>query len=395
MKAIIKRKANQLHAQVVNWRRHIHAHPELSFEEYETSKYIASILTDLGIDYTDGWAKTGIVAIITGKNPKKKVVALRADIDALPILEKNKVSYKSKNDGVMHACGHDVHTANMLGAAALLSSLKNKFEGTVKIIFQPGEEKLPGGASMMIKEGVLKSPKPDLIMALHVHPPLEVGTVGFRPGVYMASADELYVSVKGKGGHAAVPQNCIDPILITSHLITALQQLVSRRANPNMPSVLSFGKINSIGGATNIIPNEVRLEGTFRTFDETWRKQAHKIMKHTAESLAASMGGVCDFTIAKGYPFLLNNESLTREMHQAAKAYMGDKQAVSLPIRMTAEDFAFYSHQIPACFFRLGTGNKKRRITSSVHTDTFNIDEEALLHSVGLTSWLTIQALKS
>ncbi len=395
MKAIIKRKANQLHQQVVEWRRHIHANPELSFEEYETSQYIASILTALGIDYTDGWAKTGIVAVIKGKKPKKKVVALRADIDALPIQEKNRVPYKSKNKGVMHACGHDVHTANMLGAAAILHGLRDKFEGTVKIIFQPGEEKLPGGASLMIKEGVLDNPKPDLIMALHVHPPLEVGKVGFRPGVYMASADELYVSIKGKGGHAAVPQNCIDPILISSHLITALQQVVSRRANPNIPSVLSFGKINSIGGATNIIPNEVKLEGTFRTFDEAWRKQAHKIMKSTAETLAASMGGSCEFTIAKGYPFLLNNESLTEQMHQEAKTYLGDEQAVSLPIRMTAEDFAFYSHQIPACFFRLGTGNKKRRITSHVHTDTFNIDEEALLHSIGLTSWLTIQALKS
>jgi len=394
MKSTIKRQAKKLHDQVIQWRRHMHAHPELSFVEYETSQFIASVLDELGVSYTDGWAKTGIVAIIKGKNPKKKVVALRADIDALPIVEKNKLSYKSKNEGVMHACGHDVHTANMLGAAAILQGLKEKFEGTVKIIFQPGEEKLPGGASLMIKEGVLKNPKPDLIMALHVHPPLEVGKVGFRPGVYMASADELYVSVKGKGGHAAVPQNCIDPILISSHLMTALQQIVSRRANPNMPTVLSFGKINSVGGATNIIPNEVKLEGTFRTFDEAWRKKAHKIMKSTAENLAASMGGSCEFKIAKGYPFLLNNEELTNEIHHEAKAYMGKENAVSLPIRMTAEDFAFYSHQIPACFFRLGTGNKKKRITSNVHEDTFNIDEDALRHSIGLTSWLTIQALK-
>ncbi len=393
MKKEIKQIASELFPQVIEWRRTIHANPELSFEEYQTSKYISAILKQLKIKHTKGWAKTGIVAMIKGKNPSSKTIALRADIDALPITEKNKVAYKSKNEGVMHACGHDVHTSNMLGAAAILNRLKDRFEGTVKIIFQPGEEKLPGGASLLIKEGVLKNPKPDSILALHVHPPLAAGKVGFRPGTYMASADELYVTVKGKGGHAAVPQGNIDPILISSHIITALQQLVSRRANPNMPTVLSFGKINSVGGATNVIPNEVKLEGTFRTFDETWRKQAHKLMKKLAENMAKSMGGECEFTIAHGYPFLKNNEQLTHRMQSYASDYLGKSKVVELPRRMTSEDFSFYSQQVPACFFRLGTGNIKKKITSSVHTDTFNIDESALKLSIGLTAWLAIQEL--
>jgi len=393
MKKEIKQLATDLYPQVIEWRRTIHANPELSFEEYETSKYISAVLKKLNIKHTKGWAKTGIVAIIKGKNPKKKTVALRADIDALPIVEKNKVAYKSKNEGVMHACGHDVHTSNMLGAAAILNQCKDSFEGTVKIIFQPGEEKLPGGASLLIKEGVLKDPKPNSIIALHVHPPLQAGKVGFRPGMYMASSDELYVTVKGKGGHAAVPQGNIDPILITSHIITALQQMVSRRANPNIPTVLSFGKINSTGGATNVIPNEVKLEGTFRTFDESWRKQAHKLMTKLADNMAKSMGGACDFRIANGYPFLKNDNNLTSRMHSFAQDYLGKSKVVDLPRRMTSEDFAFYSQKIPACFFRLGTSNTKKKITSNVHTDTFNIDESALKLSIGLTAWLAIQEL--
>lgn len=393
MKKVIKNLASDIYPQVIQWRRTIHANPELSFEEYQTSKYISKILKELKIKHTKGWAKTGIVATIKGKNPKKKLIALRADIDALPIAEKNKVSYKSKNEGVMHACGHDVHTSNMLGAAAILNQCKDLFEGSIRIIFQPGEEKLPGGASLLIKEGVLKNPKPDAIIALHVHPPLQAGKVGFRPGTYMASSDELYVTVKGKGGHAAVPQGNIDPILITSHIITALQQMVSRRADPDMPTVLSFGKINSTGGATNVIPNEVKLEGTFRTFDELWRKQAHKLMVKLAENMAKSMGGACEFRIEHGYPFLKNDDQLTGRMHAYAKEYLGKSKVVDLPRRMTSEDFAFYSQQIPACFFRLGTSNSKKNITSNVHTDTFNIDESALKLSIGLTAWLAIQEL--
>jgi len=395
VKARIKQLAKKYNKQTIEWRRTIHANPELSFEEYQTSQFIQSVLKKEKISFTRGWANTGVVATIKGDKKSKKVIALRADIDALPIQEKNKVKYKSKNDGVMHACGHDVHTANMLGTAALLNQLKDTFGGTIKIIFQPGEEKLPGGASLLIKEGILKNPKPDAILALHVHPPLAAGKVGFHPGMYMASADELFVTVKGVGGHAALPHECVDPILISANIITSLQQLVSRKANPTTPTVLSFGKINSTGGATNVIPNEVKLEGTFRTFDEKWRAKAHKEMKKMAEGIAKSMGGSCNFDVRNGYPFLDNDVSLTNRMQQFAEEYLGKTNVISLPKRMTAEDFAFYSHMIPACFFRLGTGNKKRGITSGVHTETFNIDESALELSIGLSTWLAIQELNS
>lgn len=394
MEKKIRSLAKAYYPQVRKWRRHLHKNPELSFKEYETSKYVCGVLDELGITYSTGWCKTGIVGIIKGqKKGKKKTIALRADMDALPITEANKVPYKSQNEGVMHACGHDVHTSSLLGAAAILNELRDSFGGQVKLIFQPGEELLPGGASVMIKEGVLKNPAPDLIIGQHVHPPLAVGKVGFKGGMYMASADEIYVEVKGKGGHAALPQGCIDPILIASQLVVSLQQIVSRRADPKIPTVLSFGKINSVGGATNIIPDVVKLEGTFRTFDETWRTEAHKIMKKTATELAKSYGGQCKFKIAKGYPFLLNDDEVTGTMQGMARKYMGESKVVDLPQRMTAEDFAYYSHEIPACFFRLGTGNATKGIQSPVHTSTFDIDENALKTGMGLMAYLAISQL--
>jgi len=300
------------------------------------------------------------------------------------------VPYASKNKGVMHACGHDVHTASLLGAAKILSEVKDDFGGTLKLIFQPAEEKFPGGASILIKEGVLKNPKPTSIIGQHVHPPLAAGKIGLRAGQYMASADEIYVTVSGRGGHGALPHECVDPIVITSHIITALQQIVSRNANPTIPSVLTFGKINSTGGATNIIPNEVNLMGTFRTMNEKWRFSAHKKMKKIAESMAKSMGGKCEFNIVTGYPSLINEPKLTDRVRSFAIDYIGKKNVVDLPIRMTAEDFAYYSQKMSGCFYRLGTGNKKKGITSPVHTNTFDIDEEALRLSIGMMSWLAI-----
>ena len=271
MKEQIQALAHQYHEEVIQLRRHIHQHPELSFHEVETGKFIAGKLQEWGIPFEHGVADNGVVGLIEGQKGSGKVVALRADIDALPIEEANEVPYKSKNRGVMHACGHDVHSSSLLGTAKILNELKGQISGTVKLIFQPAEEMLPGGASIMIKEGVLENPAPASIFGQHVHPPLQVGKVGFRPGMYMASTDELYMTVTGKGGHGAIPQNCIDPIVITSHIITALQQVVSRRANPTMPTVLTFGFIASTGGSTNVIPNEVKLKGTFRTNDEDWR----------------------------------------------------------------------------------------------------------------------------
>ncbi len=394
IKEKIKQLASENHNEILGIRRHIHANPELSFQEVETGKYIAAQLAELTIPFEHGIADNGVVGLIKGKNPDKKTIALRADIDALPITEINEVEYKSKNEGVMHACGHDVHTASLLGAARILNQIKDQFEGTIKLIFQPAEERLPGGASIMIKEGVLLNPAPISIIGQHVHPPLEVGKVGFRAGAYMASADELHVTVKGRGGHGALPQDCIDPIVITAHIITALQQIISRRCNPITPSVLTFGKI--IGeGATNVIPNEVKLEGTFRTFDEKWRLEAHQLMKKMATQMAESMGGECDFEVRKGYPFLFNNEDLTANTRHFAEQYLGKENVVDLPMRMTAEDFSYYSHEIPGVFYRLGTGNVAKGITSPVHTNTFNIDEDALELSTGLMAWLAFNELKS
>lgn len=394
LKERIKALAQQYFEGVVDIRRHLHQHPELSFAEVETGKFIAQKLSEFGIPHEHGIAENGVVGLIKGKNPGSRIVALRADMDALPILEANDVPYKSQNEGVMHACGHDVHTASLLGAAKILHELREKFSGTIKLIFQPGEEKAPGGASIMIKEGVLENPKPASIFGQHVHPPLEVGKVGFRSGQYMASADELYVTVIGKGGHGAMPHKAVDPVLIASHIVVALQQIVSRHIDPTIPAVLTFGKINSTGGATNVIPDEVKLVGTFRTMDETWRFAAHDRMKQLATAIAEGMGGSCDVHIEVGYPVLLNDEALTARSRQAAEEFLGAENVVDLPIRLTAEDFAYYSQQMPACFYRLGTGNSTKGITSPVHTTTFDIDERALEIGMGLMAWLGVKELE-
>ncbi|MGI8892985.1 MAG: M20 metallopeptidase family protein [Bacteroidia bacterium] len=390
LKELIKEKAATLLPQIIKYRRHLHANPELSFQEYNTAKFISEILSDNNIEHKTGIAGTGIVGIIKGKGKGTgKTIALRADMDALPITEKNDVEYKSKNEGLMHACGHDVHTSCLLGAAIILNDIKEYLNHDVKLIFQPGEEKLPGGASMMIKEGVLKNPEPQSIFGQHVMPFIDAGKVGFRSGLYMASTDEIYVTVKGKGGHAAMPHLNIDPVLITANIIVSLQQVVSRIANPATPSVLSFGKVIA-NGATNVIPNEVNMEGTFRTFDEKWREEAHKRMKKMAESIATGMGGEVDFNIVRGYPFLINNEELTENAKAAAIEFLGVENVQDLDIWMAAEDFAFYSQEIPACFYRLGVRNEAKGITSSVHTPTFDIDEKALETGMGLMAWLVV-----
>jgi amidohydrolase len=391
IKQRIQELAKGLFNEVVANRRHLHSHPELSFEEVETSAFVAKKLDELGI----GWermADNGLVALINGEKPSDKVVALRADMDALPIIEANDVPYKSQNEGVMHACGHDVHTSSLLGTAKILTELKSDFGGTVKLIFQPAEERLPGGASLMIKEGVLENPKPDAVLGQHVMPLIDAGKFGFRSGQYMASTDELYVTVRGKGGHGAQPHNNVDPVIITAHILVALQQIVSRMAAPISPTVLSFGKVIA-NGATNVIPNEVKLEGTFRALDEVWRAEAHIKMKKMAEGIAESMGGSCEFNIMKGYPFLINEPKLTAATRQHAEDYLGKENVVDLDIWMAAEDFAYYSQVADACFYRMGTRNETRGITSAVHTPTFDIEETALEQSIGLMAYLAVKQL--
>ncbi len=391
IKQQIQELSKGLFNEVVANRRHLHSHPELSFEEVETSAFVAKKLDELGV----GWermADNGLVALIKGEKPSDQVIALRADMDALPILEANNVDYKSQNEGVMHACGHDVHTSSLLGTAKILTQLKSEFGGTVKLIFQPAEERLPGGASLMIKEGVLENPKPSAVLGQHVMPLIDAGKFGFRSGQYMASTDELYVTVTGKGGHGAQPHNNVDPVIITAHILVALQQIVSRMSAPINPTVLSFGKVIA-NGATNVIPNEVKLEGTFRALDEAWRAEAHIKMKKMAEGIAESMGGSCEFTIMKGYPFLINEPKLTAAVRGYAVDYLGEENVEDLDIWMAAEDFAYYSQVADACFYRMGTRNESRGITSAVHTPTFDIEETALEQSIGLMAYLAVKQL--
>lgn len=391
-KVAIKDAASTQHPLVVANRRHLHAYPELSFEEYATQAYLMDQLKQIGVPFRKV-ANTGLIAEIKGEAGDGPTFALRADTDALPIQEANEVAYRSTKDGIMHACGHDVHSSSLLGAIRILQTLKAHFRGTVRCLFQPGEEKAPGGATWMIRDGALKNPVPEGIIGQHVHPPLAAGKVGMRPGVYMASTDELYLTIKGKGGHGALPHTTVDPIAISAQVITGLQQLVSRAADPTLPTVITFGHIASQGGANNVIPGEVRLQGTLRTLDEEWRKEVQERIRTTADGIARAFGGSAELKIVSGYPFLKNDEALTRQVFAAATDYLGTENVVELPIRMTGEDFAYYSHEIPACFYRLGTGNLERGITSSVHTDTFDIDEDALLVGSGLMAWLAVTEL--
>jgi len=386
LKEEIKRLAKQYAPEFIDVRHHLHANPELSYEEYETSMFVQQQLQKFGIPF-EVKAVTGVVGLIKGNNPGKKTIALRADMDALPITEENDIPYKSKKKGIMHACGHDVHTTCLLGAAKILNELRDKWEGTIKLIYQPGEEKNPGGASLMIKDGVLENPRPSAIFGLHVHPGLPLGKTSFREGKVMASADELYITVKGKGGHAASPHLCIDPILIASHLITSLQQVISRNNNPYNPTVLSITSFQG-GTTTNVIPNEVQLKGTFRSMDEEWRFKAHELIRKISTDLVHSMGGQIDLTIDVGYPSVYNNEKLNSVAKQKAGEFMGQENVEETEKRMGAEDFGYYSQLIPGCFYRLGVMNAEKGITSGVHTPTFNIDENAIEIGMGMMAWL-------
>ncbi|QEC40398.1 M20 metallopeptidase family protein [Pseudobacter ginsenosidimutans] len=378
----------------ISIRHHLHAHPELSYQEFETSAFIQQKLRDFGIPFSV-MAETGVVGVIEGKNPGKKVIALRADIDALPIQEENDIPYKSTRPGVMHACGHDVHTTCLLGAAKILNELKNEWEGTVKLIFQPGEERNPGGASLLIKEGVLtKAPVPQAIYGLHVHPQLAIGQLSFRGGQVMASADEIYITIKGKGGHAAAPHLTADTILIASQLIVSLQQIISRNRNPLNPSVLSICSIQG-GHTTNVIPSEVKLMGTFRALDEEWRFKAHELIRQQATGLVHAMGGEIDLHIDVGYPSVYNNEALNAVARNLAEDYVGKERVETTEVRMGAEDFGYYTQHIPGCFYRLGVMNVEKGITSGVHTPTFNIDESAIETGMGMMAWLGSQTTGS
>lgn len=387
----IKKLAAEIHEDVVAMRRHLHTYPELSFEEHQTSAFVKKQLDTLGISWK-AVAGTGVLATVSGKMSSEGVIALRADMDALPIQEMNQVSYASRHANVMHACGHDFHTSSLLGTARILNQMKDRFGGTVKFFFQPGEEVLPGGASHMIRDGVLDNPRVHAVIGQHAMPRLEVGKIGIRKGKHMASMDSLFVKIIGKGGHGAQPHLNVDPVVIASHIILALQQIVSRVAHPGDPTVLSFGKVIA-NGAINVIPDEVHMEGTFRAMNERWRDEAHGRMTAMAEQIAEAMGARCEFRIQRGYPFLVNEEKLTEEVRACAVDYLGAENVIEEDIWMAAEDFAYYSQAADSCFYLCGVGNREKGITSSLHTPTFNIDERALEVSTGLMAYMAIRKL--
>lgn len=386
----IKGLSETLYPRIVEIRRHLHKYPELSYQEFETSAYLSKILEDEGIPCKTGIVETGFVSEIQGNGPGK-VIALRADMDALPILEENDVEYKSKKDGQMHACGHDVHSASLIGTALIMKKLERDFPGKVKFVFQPGEEKAPGGARLMLDEGLFGDEEPELMIAQHVYPPMYTGSIGFKEGIYMASSDEVYITVRGKGGHAAMPHQTTDSVLIASHIVVALQQIVSRQAEASTPTVLSFGRMIA-DGAMNVIPSEVRIEGTFRTMNEEWRQAAHKRMATMAQSVAESMGASCEFKIVQGYPALVNDPEITRKSKAFAREYLGLESVEDIDLRMTAEDFAFFAQKYPSVLYRLGIRGRDKPLRD-IHTPRFDIEEEALKTGMGTMAWIAVSHL--
>lgn len=380
--------------EIINIRKHLHQHPELSFEEKNTSAYIRSLLDSWNVEYKYPFVKHGILATISGKNTDGPTLAIRSDMDALPISEDSGLEFASLNAGVMHACGHDIHMACLLGTIKILNEMKQDINGTLLFIFQPGEEKLPGGAKLMLEEGLFEELKPDMIIAQHVLPEMETGSIGFRPGIYMASSDEIYITVKGQGGHGALPENINDPVLMASHMLISLQQEINRKSPKGIPTVLSFGKVVA-NGAVNVIPDEVRLEGTFRTMNEEWRRKAHQLMDQITSGIASSMGGTVELEVRHGYPVLANEPDLTNKAKEYAVELLGKQKVIDMDIRMTAEDFAWFSQAYPSMMYRLGVKSPNTDKVSTLHSSKFIADSSAIKTGISAMSWIALQVLKN
>ena len=394
MKAYIQELIDQNNNYVVGCYRHLHAHPELSFEEYETAKFIQNELMEMGIPFRANIGGNGILGRIEGRNPSKKVIALRADMDALPVCEMVDIPHKSTKANVMHACGHDAHTSCLLGAAKILQAIRSKFEGTILLIFQPGEEKAPGGARLMLEDGVFDEIKPELIIAQHVSVDYPTGIMGFLSGLIMASSDEIHIKMKGKGGHGALPHLCNDTVLAAAQIIVSLQQVRSRICPPLVPMVLTFGRIMA-NGAQNVIPGEVELSGTFRTYDEKWREEAKMHIRRIVNETAAAYGCTAEINIPDGYPTVVNDKSITDQANEFASEWVGENNIRTLEMRMTSEDFAFFTQQYPSTFYRFGVKGEVNANTGGLHSSNFQIDEKALETGVGGLAWLAWRFMTS
>lgn len=372
----------KIYEKVKSYREHLHIHPELSYKEYNTSKFVSDTLSKLGIE-NSFIGDTGVVALISGNHHEKNApcIALRADLDALPIQEENDVPYKSKIDGVMHACGHDVHTSILLGAAEIIHQNRNELNQPIKLIFQPGEEKNPGGATYIIRDGGLENPKVKKMVALHVFPDLECGHFGFREGLYMASCDELHMEVQGLGGHGALPDRTVNPIFMGSEFILAAKSYIDENTPDGVPSVINFGYFEA-KGATNVVPDKAFVKGTFRTMDEEWRDKAKKQLLEIAARISEDYKGQVKLTISHGYPFLKNDIQLTHSIRDLAERNFGKDKVHHLPMRMTSEDFSYYSQLVPVCFFRLGVRNKEKEIVYGLHHPKFDIDSHSIKNGV-------------
>jgi len=377
---LIAAKAADLYPKIKGYREHLHQHPELSYKEFETMAFVSERLSELGIPHETKVGGTGVVGIIRNDlHPKEAIcVALRADLDALPIHEENEVSYRSLRPGVMHACGHDFHTAALLGVAEILMSIKDELPHPIKLIFQPGEEQNPGGATLMIADGVLENPKVSHLFALHVFPDLPCGQLGLKGGHYMASCDEIHLTINGIGGHGAVPAKCVNPLSIAAEIILSTEEVLTIEKPHDVPQVISFGRMEAFG-STNIIPSSAILKGTFRTMDEAWRKKAHGLMAENFEKLAAKYGGTIDIDISIGYPFLHNDEGVTKKAKECLETFFGNQNVLELPMRMTSEDFSFYSQIAPVCFYRIGVADPTKEINYGVHHPKFDVEPTALI----------------